>query len=326
MAKVNGKITLKSIADEVGVTPSVVSRVMRNNSSTIAIGQQTKQKILDLAIEKGIRLNNNIAVFIPGFHPSNESYFYSFLAGVMLQANKYNFGVFCEKNNSSDQKSDSSIPDFLLKKEVNAGIFFNNIPNTFKDYFESERIPFVIANPVQEVPGENSVVFDDYGTMQKLLKHLEKQDYRSYYMISYAPESSYVRSRIACFNEFIRDASYTGRVITSESDALTEIPSLVKSSTPETVFIADARLYTMKILEHIALCGKKLPEDIGLVGSPLLADFYRPKLTTVTNPNFEMGAACIDMVSNIWDKKNQPCNNVIIKGELIINGSTMRNR
>lgn len=326
MSDGNGKATLKSIADELGVTPSVVSRVMRNNSTTITIGQETKRKILELAIEKGIRLNNNIAVFIPDFGSENESYFHSFLSGIMLQANEYKYGVFCGKTgpDGSDRQSGAGIPEFLLKKEVNAAIFLHAIPDTLRNYLDGERIPYVLANPTHSTQTVNSVVFDDYGTMRELLDHLKEQSYRDYYLISYAPQINYVKNRVACFDDFMRENSFFGRTILDQREALTDIPALMGQASPDTVFIADARLYTMKLLESLVVNGKQLPRDVGLVGSPFLAEFYHPRLTTVTNPNFEMGAACIDMVDGIWRGKNRPRPNRVIKGRLRINQSTTR--
>ena len=84
----------KTIADDVGVSISVVSRVLRNKKKVVPITAATKKQVLESAVKHGLQTNRNIGIMIPDNIMNYDLVHYPFVAGVFSQANNYNFGVF----------------------------------------------------------------------------------------------------------------------------------------------------------------------------------------------------------------------------------------
>ncbi len=317
-----GKINFSSIAREMGVTPSVVSRVMRNTSTTITIGKETKKRILGLAWERGFLLTRSVGLIASDrkdigllYHPA--------ATGVLERCAELGMGIFSAHYHEGKT---AGIPEFLLKRKVGGVISFDCLPENIREYLVEEKIPYVAMNPHKEITNEDSILFSDYETMTELLSYLKSRGYKKYIYASVDDKTHYAQSVLQSFADFLKAESYKSQVLladpSSETEALKSLRKLVEASVPETVFITPARMFTMKLLEFFAACGKTAPQDGGIVGHSLLADYSIPKLTAVSYPFYEMGAAAVDMLGEKWEKRLFNLPNKTIRGRLIRNQST----
>lgn len=324
------KMTFSALAKEVGTTTSVVSRVMKNTSTTIAISKETKRKILDLAWEQGFRTNNNIGFMTPSEIISVDSIYYPVMTGVMERCSELNYGVF---NSTFDDKEPEQIPQFLLERNVSGMIFLTRIPVFLNEFLIAEKIPYVVTNPIFSEMENDSVTFSDYETMNNLLDHLNAMGYRKYVYVSYDAGSNYSNNVLECFHDFIDAKAYEGKIMlpnsSEDTDAsmekiICDLKSEMEKANDETVFITPTRLFTIKILEVAASQGKVYPSHFGFVGNNLLADYSIPKLTTVFYPFYELGKAAVNMIGDKWKHKTFSTKTAVIKGKIIKNQSTNR--
>ena len=320
---VGNKITFSSIAREIGVTPSVVSRVMRNTSTTITIGKETKRRILDLAWSRGFQLNRNVGLIAPDkkdigliYHPA--------ATGVLERCAELGFGIFNALY--GEDGASTAIPEFLLKRKVGGVISFDLLPEKMLEYLDDEMIPYVVMNPRKYITDEDSILFSDYETMKELLSHLKGKGYRRYVYVSYDDKTHYSKMVKQSLEDFLKTEPFEGQILLTETKnepkTIATLEGLVESSSSETVFITPTRLFTIKILEFFAMQGKHAPKDAGIVGSNLIADHYIPKLTTVNYPFYEMGMLAVDMLGEKWEKRIFKMPNRCICGRISINEST----
>jgi DNA-binding LacI/PurR family transcriptional regulator len=310
--------TLKSIAEEIGVSPAVVTRTLRNNKSTIPVSKETKRRILEIAARKGIRTNKNICVFISEEQTRIPEYFNTFIAGVFIQGEKYSVNI----RSCVYKKGEKSLEnhEFLRSREISGAIFFHETPTVFRNFLAEEMIPSVTVNPLA-VTDSNCVTIDNYGAMSLLLNELEKQGYKKYVLMSYVPSNNYMEKRIESLENFISNKGYAGRVIiVQEKNLPSDFEKEIKISAPDTVFITDAKFLTVKILELFAVNGKTIPHDGGLVGNGLID--YDPGITHVKYPYSDMGAAAVDMIYENWKNHNVPVKNIVLQGSVVTRKST----
>ena len=316
------KITFTSIARELGVTTSVVSRVMKNNSTTISIGRETKKKILTMAWERGLQLNRNIGLIASG-RDEISTFYPPAAAGILERCGELGFGIF---SGHYKEESNAEIPEFLLKRSIGGIISFDNIPKKIKAFLAEENIPCVVMNPSINPLSEDCILFNDYENMMELLLYLSEKRYKSYIYISSDSRIHYSQMVMKSFSDFLKKGSFEGQILTStpsrELEILALLEKLVRNSTSDTVFITPARFFTMKILEFFSKHGKRLPKDGGVVGCSLLADYYIPKLTTIYYPFYEMGVTAVDMLKDKWKTRQFNIKSRIILGRLIKNEST----
>lgn len=320
------KITLKEIADKAGASISVVSRTLRNKPTSVLISEETKSKILETAIEMGWRRNSNIGVVAPDNVIKSDSYFLPCLAGIFHEANKFGNGIFIGEFSSASTDDKIEIPDFIYKKEISGVALMHSIPQKLKEYLDAEKIPFLVLNPMNP-QSENCIILNDYGLFMDLLLHLKEQGYKRYYYISFDANSNYTRETIKAFDDFLATNKFLGKIMLSDeksfSGILRETSEFVKNSTPDTVFISDARFWTVKLLEFFTLHGKAFSGNAGIVGHQSIAEVYYPQLTSIKQPLFDMGKLAIEMINKLWENKKLSMDAVTMKGALNIRESTL---
>ena len=79
---------------------------------------------------------------------------------------------------------------------------------------------------------------------------------------------------------------------------------LDEGNVPEAVFVTGDEA-AIGALNAICDAGDRVPEDISIAGfnDAKIASMYRPKLTTVHQPLYDMGAVAIRMVIKMIDKE-----------------------
>jgi DNA-binding LacI/PurR family transcriptional regulator len=166
--------------------------------------------------------------------------------------------------------------------------------------------------------------------MRELLSHLLFQGYTRPLLISSLDEPfpNYFKQELACFNEFMSENKLEGKILLEKEKGRTglleELDDEVKNAASQTVFIADSRFLTIKLLELFYANGKNMPRDAGLVGSHIIADYTEPKLTAKRISFYNFGETAVDMIDKIWKNKNNPLDNVMQESRIMKNGSTQR--
>lgn len=314
------KVTLKTIADDVGVSISVVSRILNNKKKIVSITPQTKRRVLESAIKHGLRMNNNIGIFIPDTIMGSDFIHYPFVAGVFSQAHKLDYGVFCSAFNDDIIKSD--IPAFLTNRKVSGVIFISKISPVIASFLENNMIPYVLADISGRPQTENCISIDYYGTTLALLDYLKENGYREYIFVNNIQEkpSAFEQIEFNCFKQFLHENLFKGDILYYQGgwdDYIKAISQKVKESSPETVFITESRQFTIEILKILAQQNKIVFKDVGLVGNNLLSEYTFPKLISVKYDFNEIGKDAVMMMHRILENKHKPVSKEIVVGEVI---------
>jgi len=313
------KVTLKTIADDVGVSISVVSRVLNNKKKKVSITPQTKKKILESAIKYDLRINNNIGIFIPDRIMNNDLIHYPFVAGVFSQAHEYDYGVFCSAFNENITTAD--IPAFLTDRKVSGIIFIGEISPVIVDFLKDNMIPYVMADISGKPKAENCISIDYYGTTLALLNCLKENGYREYIFVNniQGNPSAFEQIEFNCFKQFVDENSFKGEILYYRGgldDYLQIISEKIQKSSRETVFITESRLFTIEILKLFSIQNKTVSKDVGLVGSNLLSEYTIPKLISMKYDFNKIGEKAVVMMRRILENKHAPVKKEIIAGKI----------
>lgn len=311
------RLSFSAIARDLNLSTAVVSNVLRNTSTTTLASNTTKQKILTAIWEKGLRLSNNIGVIVSREIREHEALFYPGFAGITERCAR--LGLSTTLLESTEE---SEISATLRLNNFCGVIFWNEASPKLLKVVAGEKIPFVFLNPQQKYAEADSILFDDYDLMYRLLLYLHEKSYRRYIFLA-GRNSFYIEEQRRGFHAFLKEKKATGILLDNFNDNQTILKDEVTNSNRETVFITFFRYETIKILELFFSCSKSFPEDGGLVASNLLADFYVPQLTTIMNPYYESGSKAVDMIAEKWNTRNlNHGTHVVMKGKIIKNQST----
>jgi len=327
-------ITLKAVAQHLGLTPGTVSAVLNDSPSARSIPQETKNRIRAAAKELNYRPN--------------------FFARTLRNKRTYTIGVIAEEiGDSYSSPIISGIEQYLRKRDY----FFLTVvhrhdPALLSRYSQllSERgVEGIITvdTTVQEAPmlptvaiaghrklkGVTNIVLDHERAAVLALNHLKDLHHQRIAFMKGNPISSDSMDR---WDAICRVAAQLGICIdpdlTVQIDADDPTPmlgypftqQLLARQKPFTAIFAYNDISAIGAIRALQENGLRVPQDISVLGFDDIpgAAFYSPSLTTVRQPLNRMGeVAAQTLLDRIEGKKEYP-SEMAIEPELVVREST----
>lgn len=308
--------TIKDVAKLAGVSISTVSRVMNESKP---VSPESRRKVLD-AIKKldfkpnevarslVMRKSNMIGVIVKDI---GISYMAQIVRGIEEIGRMYNYDILLSST-YGDIEAEHKIVDFMCTKQVEGIIMISERLNPeiiFK--LKNKNIPFIRLDKFYEYDDEHSVTIDYKSTCQKMTNYLVDEGHKSILFISEDVSSRIGREKLSGFRDGIVERGVKSSIINAKDitvqtgyDMGEEIFKLLKENDATVVFASEDAL----AIGFISYCydnGLKVPQDISVAGfgDDLIASIYRPALTTIQEPYYDMGA--ISMRKLIKDLRNE---------------------
>jgi len=329
--------TIKDIARELKVSPSTVSRALKNHPD---ISAETKKAVKELAQELNYQPNavalslkhqksNTIGVIIPEIV---HYFFSSVISGIEDVA--YDAGInviICQSNERYDREVANvktllaNRVDGILMSVSKETQDFNHI-----EYIRENQVPMVFYDRI--APGfiTDQVIIDDFEAACQATKHLTDSGRKKIAHFAGPQNLLLGRQRKAGYQKAIAEAGLTtGDELIFSTDSfekahLTVLDILNKKTEIDGLFAVNdlTAIGAMKtLLKH----GVKIPKDVAIVGfsDGRLSGITDPSLTSVDQHGYEMGSAATEMLlRRITSKKNYPAETRILNANLIIRESS----
>ena len=329
-------VTLKMLADYVGLAPATVSLVINRSVVADAIPQRTKDVIFAAAEKLNYRPNFvarslrtqrtfNIGVMVPEISEGYETLVISGIEDFLLQAGYF----YCIVSHRHKPDLIEEYPKLLLGRSVD-GIIAVDTP-----WKESLSIPVVTVSGLHQVAGVTNVVVDHDMAADLAIRHLVQLGHR---------RIAFIKGQ-----EFSTDTESRWNAITHAAQKLKLqiVPALVKqlkgdTPTPElgyrvtrkllsqgdpfTALFAFNDISAIGAVRALREVGLRVPEDVSVVGFDDIqsAAFQSPALTTVKQPLRRMGKVAAEiLLRRISSPDSDSSPNVVkIAPELVVRAST----
>lgn len=329
-------ITIKDIARELGISPSTVSRALKDHPD---ISQATRDAVNELAERWNYRPNpialslksgssKTIGVIIPDV----VHYFFStVISGIedIVYQRDYNM-ILCQSNELWEHEVKnirtllSSRVDGILASLAKSTADFSH----YRSILEKD-IPLVFFDRATEELKTDSVVIDDEAGAYKAVNHLLRMGKKRIVHLSGPPQLAIARNRLAGYLKAMKEY----RLIPREEDivkcddiesAEKLVPGLLMRQPRPDAFFAVNDLTAAQALMISKRHGLKIPEDIAVVGftNSQIATLTDPGLTSVDQKGFEMGQTAARLLLDRIENPRLPLQNRIITSELVIRGSS----
>jgi LacI family transcriptional regulator len=320
------KVTIKDIARLCDVSVTTVSRVL--NHKTDNIGVKTVERIEKKISELGYTPNSVARSMITGKShtvglviPDVKNPFFSELArGVEDYMNEKQYGVFLCNTDSSLDKEKQYID--LLKGRVSDGMLFTTQNKyEFSHYFNElihNKYPIVLIERylegVEKFPG---VYFDNRGGAKKICDFIISKGHRRIACITGPLETTNAKMRLDGYLDALKAAgiAYDETLVVNGNyryhggyDCMETILERNEARSEDEKITAvfacnDMMAYgAYKALEE---SGLEVPRDISLAGFDNIKfpDVFKPKLTTVELPAYDMGKRAAEMLMKLMRKE-----------------------
>lgn len=327
-------ITIYDVAREADVSMATVSRVVNGNPN---VKPATRKKVLEVierldyrpnAVARGLasKKTTTVGVIIPDV---SNMFFASLARGIDDIATMYKYNIILA-NSDGDNLKEVHVLNNLLAKQVDGIIFMgHHITDEIRGEFSRSKTPVVLAGSIDPDNQVGSVNIDYQAATKEAVQILVKNGHKDIAFVSGAlidPINGHARlggykqaleeAGIAYNEGLIFEAPYSFR------DGLRLVERL-RNSGATAAFISDDEL-AVGILDGLLDAGVNVPEEFEIITSnnSLLTDVVRPKLTTITQPLYDMGAVAMRLLTKLMNKEEVEQKTIILPFGISEKGST----
>ena len=327
-------VTLKAVAEHVGLTSGTVSAVLNDSPSARSIPRETKDPIHAAAKELNYRPNffartlRNKRTYTIGViaEEIGDSYGSMVISGIEAHLRKMDY-FFLTVAHRHDQNLLSQYSELLLQRGVEG---FITVDTTV---LEAPSLPMVAVAGHQKTKGVTNVVLDHVQAATLALNHLATLGHKRIAFMRGNPLSSDSTDRWRAICEVAQRIGVTiDPELTVQLDMDDPTPQLgypfakqlLARKKPFTALFAYNDISAIGAMRALQEQGFRVPQDVSVMGFDDIpgAAFNTPTLTTVRQPLARMGqVAAQTLLERIAGRDDYPPE-IAIEPELVVREST----
>ena len=292
------KVTMTEIAQELGVSRSLVSYALRDR---YGVGEDMRKKIIAKAVEMGyyktqhatVKMKSIIAVIIGEEFIGEKSFFDRIIKGVEYHAvsKKYIPKIVPMKK----EHDVSEIMTEIANLRPQGVLVIRQFDKELAQEFSKLNFPTVFIDLVDPISGCFEVRVNNFGNMFELTENLINKGFRNFvflgdicWALSFNERyNGFIR---ACRNNDIKCRSIVGKSQNSNPFDEKTLEKFIQENNDYVIVCASdgIAISTYKIIKD---ANKSIPNDFSVVGFDDISDAKEvdPPLTTMHIPRFEMG-------------------------------------
>ena len=301
--KKKSKVTIKDVADHVGVHHSTVSRALSRDKQA-KISPSVVRKIERAAEKLGytpnlvassLKQNRSFAigVIVPDL---TNPLFPPIIRGIQNYVESRGYTVITANTDDDPDREQQALRMMRARSMEGVIIAAAKTEDPFVDEFINLGIPIVLVNRKVDRPDVNAVVPDDDFAAREVLDHLIGLGHRKIAHIAGPLETSTGHDRARTFQDYVRIQDLDpGLVVVANKFTVDEgtraTEELLEMDDGFTAVFAASDLLALGCIDGLSAAGRTVPGDVSVVGSNNIPFLSRmsPALSSVDIPKYEMG-------------------------------------
>ncbi|WP_240374587.1 catabolite control protein A [Bacillus piscicola] len=328
--------TIYDVAREAGVSMATVSRVVNGNPN---VKPTTRKKVLEAIEQLGYRPNavarglaskktTTVGVIIPDI---SRTFFAELARGIEDIATMYKYNIILS---NSDQNKDKEIHliNTLLEKQVDGILFMGSeVTDEHVNHFKQSPVPVVLAATLDKNQSLPSVNIDYHQGAFDAVMEFVKAGHSRIGMVSgsiedplngYQKFSGYKKALEAGGLPFDEKLVALGDY--TYSSGIEAVQALRKLDAPPTAIFTATDEMALGVIHGMQDEGTLVPDDVQVIGfnNTRLATMVRPRLTTVVQPMYDIGAVSMRLLTKYMNKEEVENKIVVLPHRLEYRDST----
>lgn len=330
------KVTLKAVAERLGLTPGTVSATLNNSPAARSIPEHTKQRIFAAAKElkyrpnffaRTLRVRRTFTIGVIA-EEIGDAYGSQVISGIEkhLTAQNYFFLTVVHRHNPKLLQTYSQM---LVERGVEGIITVDT------SVLEEPTLPTVAVAGHRQFPSLTNIVLDHKLAVRLALQHLKDLGHQDIAFLKGQIFSSDSEVRWNAINEVARDLGIqirpelTVRIESRESTPEVGFPvtkELLARKIPFTALFAYNDISAIGAIWALREAGFRVPQDVSVVGFDDIpgAALANPGLTTVRQPLVRMGEIAAQTLVGEIEGRAACVPEIAIEPEFVIRESTAR--
>lgn len=327
-------VSLKDIAEQVGVSTALVSYVL-NNKLKDRINKDVAAKIRKAAEDLNYR-PNQIArslkaqkTFTIGLIVADiANPFSSQIARIIEdEAKTFGYSVIFGSSDESAEKTNDLIKLFLDRQVDGLIIALPEHTEEQVKYLKKINIPFVLIDRYYPTIQTNSVSINNYSAAQKAIQHLLDNGHERIGVVAYQTSLFHLNERIRGAVDLLADNALIGEVGIGSinKDVIAAIDGFLSNPNPVDAIFFTSNLLAISGLKYINSLGIKIPDQLAIVGfdeTDAFDLFYVP-ISYVKQPMAELGSEALKLLLKTIENK-ETIESVEFDTELVIRDSSVK--
>jgi len=328
------KVTLKTIAQHLGLTPGTVSAALNNSPAARSIPEHTKNRIIEAAkalnyrpnfFARTLRLRRTYTIGVIA-EEIGDVYGAMVISGIeeYLRKNDYFFLTVIHRH---DPKLLQTYAQMLLTRGVEGFI------TTDTSLTEKWALPTVAVAGHQRVEGVTNIVLDHRRAVRLALEHLKNLGHERIAFMKGQTLSSDSADRWSAICEVAQELKICVRPeLTVQLEGMDSTPAigypfakqLLARKQPFTALFAYNDISAIGSMWAFHEAGLRIPGDVSIVGFDDIpgAAFANPGLTTVRQPLQRMGQIAAQTVVDLIEGRGEYVPDIAIEPEFVVREST----
>lgn len=314
------KPTIRDVAKEAGVSPSTVSRVLTKSAY---VAEDKEKRVLE-AIEKlnfrpnvvarslRLKTTNTVGLLIPDI---TNPFFPEVAKGVEDVAHEKGYNIMlC--NTENDDKKEKNYVELLKGRQVD-GLIIAKAGEEFKHLQETIKsgVPISFIDRPVDVSGADQIISDNIQGMKLAVEKLYSLGHTKIGLISGPQDLHIVNERNIGFQKAMSnlELEINSDWLFSEKFSVNggrnAAMKLLKQDNHPTAIICSSDVLAIGFIDSLIEAGFAVPEYMSVIGFDDISftKYLRPKLTTIRQAKYEMGAKAFEMLlACINDKEINP--------------------
>jgi LacI family transcriptional regulator len=337
-------ITIKDIAKALNMSPSTVSRALKNSYQ---IGTETKKLVDKYAVKHNYKPNliaqslkgkksRSVGLLSPAIP---NTFFAEVISGMESVAYERDYKIIITQSFESQEREVKNL-EHLTHHSIDGLLVSLSSETTNLDHFielHDNGVPIVFFDRVTDLINTHTVTVDNADGSYKATLHLIKNGYKNIAHITSARELSITKerlmgyckalneNRISLKEDYIKYCDHGGMLNDEIEKVISELFS--RPGSPDALVTASDRI-TIGSFSAVHKRGLKIPDQVAIAGfcnfsSP---DIFNPSLTTIKQPAFEMGKKAFQLLLQLIESKRpvREFENVVLPIELFERDSSLR--
>jgi len=337
----SSQVTIKDIAKQLGISPSTVSRALKNHPE---ISEETKRAVNELAKKLNyepnaiaLSLQSSKSNIIGLIIPEIVHYFFSqVISGIEDVAYDAGYHVMICQSNESYIREVKNIQTLLSSRIEGLLVSLSKETRDFSHFrnLNKKNIPIVFFDRICEELETDHVIVNDYKGAYDAVEHLINMGCKKIAHLATTLDLVIGRNR---YNGYIKaledyalaiDERLIVRCDTHKAARLVTKRLIYEIHPPDGIFAVND-MTAIGALQTIKENGLRIPEDIKVIGfgNGIYSTMTDPPLSTVEQFGYVMGQKAARMVlDRILSRENYPARIEEIETQLIIRESTVKGK
>lgn len=327
--------TIKDVAKLAGVSISTVSRVMNKSKP---VSPEAERKVVDAINKLGFKPNelarslvmkksNSIGILVKDI---GIEYMAQMIRGVEEIGKMYNYDILLSST-YGDFNAEKKAVDFLYRKQVEGIIILaENIEAEIIVKIREYHLPYLLLDRFYKSNDYRTVTVDYRAAMSNITDFLIRLGHKDILYIKARSNYDISENKRVGYEEAMRAQSYRARVIEAKGAQsgdgyaiLSEYEDAIHSGKISAI-LAETDAMAIGILNYCYDHNIRVPEDVSVAGfgNSDIGSLFRPRLTTVLEPYYDIGAVAMRLLTKILQNNEPMTETVYLPTEVVAREST----